>query len=589
MNFLTALRLNGVGLNALAEVRGVSRDGEVAFCWTFTGSQVLWMASGEVVNLPAEPVMSNGGAKLSDNGQVLIGAGWTEVDQQNHLWRWSQASGLNYFSVPAIYSDKNQFYIAAEAASSDGRSVAGSILPIAESFTGEVLRWFWNETAGFQVLPVRADYNSYSPITDLVADGTSLWVKEPSGWWRWTPTDGLRQFAAEFAPASRAWLTTVNGTLWVASDRPLIETLSPSRGTAGQGDTSITIYGVGFQNGAQAFLGNTALSTTYVGPAQLQATIPAAALVATGDFATLPLTVRGPTGAVSSPVGFTVTGSGLGTLVDKVDTAVVTSGSTATVSIPPTSSTSGGISASLTASGSNAASVSVATYTTDPSGSGGSSFAVAGQFLDLNASGVTTADSMQVYFYYPAGTPTENLSLKFWNTRLTPAAWDTVTPTTIDPVAHRIKMVFNASSHPSITELGGTFFAPAVAPPIQFTGFLSPIGGADATGGSVTTPLRTFKLGSTVPVKFTAAQGGTAVNSGLQTLKVQLCSTSTTTASAIDATPQGNATTGNQFRYADGQWQFNLDTKATGMTKGVWKVTATLSDKSQHSVWIQLK
>ena len=57
----------------------------------------------------------------------------------------------------------------------------------------------------------------------------------------------------------------------------------------------------------------------------------------------------------------------------------------------------------------------------------------------------------------------------------------------------------------------------------------------------------------------------------------------------IDATPQDAATTGDQFRLADGQWQFNLDTKATGMTVGIWQVLATLSDGSQHAAWIQVK
>ena len=37
------------------------------------------------------------------------------------------------------------------------------------------------------------------------------------------------------------------------------------------------------------------------------------------------------------------------------------------------------------------------------------------------------------------------------------------------------------------------------------------------------------------------------------------------------------------------QWHFNLDTKGTGMSTGIWLLRATLSDGSDHSVWIQLK
>jgi hypothetical protein len=49
------------------------------------------------------------------------------------------------------------------------------------------------------------------------------------------------------------------------------------------------------------------------------------------------------------------------------------------------------------------------------------------------------------------------------------------------------------------------------------------------------------------------------------------------------------ATTGSQFRLADGEWHFNLDTKARGLTTGKCELIATLSDGSRHSVWIQLK
>jgi len=38
-----------------------------------------------------------------------------------------------------------------------------------------------------------------------------------------------------------------------------------------------------------------------------------------------------------------------------------------------------------------------------------------------------------------------------------------------------------------------------------------------------------------------------------------------------------------------GEWHFNLDTQGTLMSDGIWLLTATLSDGSQHSAWIQLK
>lgn len=125
--------------------------------------------------------------------------------------------------------------------------------------------------------------------------------------------------------------------------------------------------------------------------------------------------------------------------------------------------------------------------------------------------------------------------------------------------------------------------------PLGFSGFLSPIGGADATGGSFTSPLRTFKLGSTIPVKFTASCGGSPVLTGIQRLQVIQYTTQTTAGAAIDATPTDAATTGDEFLLSNGQWIFNLDTKATGMTIGIWQLVAILSDASQHTAWVQLK
>lgn len=132
-----------------------------------------------------------------------------------------------------------------------------------------------------------------------------------------------------------------------------------------------------------------------------------------------------------------------------------------------------------------------------------------------------------------------------------------------------------------------TFTVTRVA--LDFTGFLPPIGGADATGGSFASPVRTFKYGSTIPVKFGAFCGGTPVLTGVHRLQAIKYSDATTAADPIDATPQDAATVGNQFRLADGQWHFNLDTRATDLSVGIWQLRAILSDGSQHTVWIQLK
>jgi hypothetical protein len=101
--------------------------------------------------------------------------------------------------------------------------------------------------------------------------------------------------------------------------------------------------------------------------------------------------------------------------------------------------------------------------------------------------------------------------------------------------------------------------------------------------------VRTFKLGSTIPVKFKISCGGAAVKDGAHTLQVIKYNNATTAAEPIDATPTDAARTGNQFKFTGDEWHFNLDTKATGMSVGTWQLKATLGDGSTHLVWIALK
>lgn len=123
----------------------------------------------------------------------------------------------------------------------------------------------------------------------------------------------------------------------------------------------------------------------------------------------------------------------------------------------------------------------------------------------------------------------------------------------------------------------------------NFTGFLPPINGADATGGTVQDPVKTFKAGSKIPVKFTIGCGIGLTHEGVHTLQVVKWNNNTTAAEPIDASPADAATTGNQFRWADDHWQYILDTGATGMAVGTWEIRATLSDGSKHSAFIGIK
>jgi hypothetical protein len=125
-----------------------------------------------------------------------------------------------------------------------------------------------------------------------------------------------------------------------------------------------------------------------------------------------------------------------------------------------------------------------------------------------------------------------------------------------------------------------------------FNGFLQPIGGAVelGTGGNFANPVRSFKLNSTIPVKFTAICFGQPLTTGVHTLTAIKYSSASTSDPAIDATPTDAATTGNQFRLTDGEWHFNLNTKGFGNNgQGIWLLKATLFDGSSYTVWVSIK
>jgi streptogramin lyase len=125
--------------------------------------------------------------------------------------------------------------------------------------------------------------------------------------------------------------------------------------------------------------------------------------------------------------------------------------------------------------------------------------------------------------------------------------------------------------------------------PGTFDGFGPPIGGADATGGSFDAPVQTFKMGSVMPVRFSLDCGGSAVTSGVHTLQAIKWTDQTNSTPPIDATPPGPPDSGNVFKLTGNQWFLNVSTKDSGMSPGQWQLIATLSDGSQHSVWVQLK
>jgi hypothetical protein len=113
-------------------------------------------------------------------------------------------------------------------------------------------------------------------------------------------------------------------------------------------------------------------------------------------------------------------------------------------------------------------------------------------------------------------------------------------------------------------------------------------------GGSFADPVKAFKLGSTIPVKFLlnsfdGSSCGSVVTTGIHTLQAIKYSNSTDADPPVDATPTDAATTGNQFRLTGTEWHFNLSTKGGKFSAGTWLLQATLFDGSVKTVWITIK
>jgi len=122
-----------------------------------------------------------------------------------------------------------------------------------------------------------------------------------------------------------------------------------------------------------------------------------------------------------------------------------------------------------------------------------------------------------------------------------------------------------------------------------FSGFLPPINASGTRS--------VFKLTSTIPVKFQLTCNGVPLSNAEAYLTVQ----------KVDPNPDGSvneaiatdaATSGNQFRYADGGYHFNLSTKSgytnpsgqnVSFSAGTWKLIVSLNDGTTRSVVIDLR
>ena len=114
----------------------------------------------------------------------------------------------------------------------------------------------------------------------------------------------------------------------------------------------------------------------------------------------------------------------------------------------------------------------------------------------------------------------------------------------------------------------------------SFHGFYPPIGDL---GGACDAPVRTAKLGNSLPVKFDISCGGQPVITGAPTLSIEKPSVANDCSSTLVPVLNG------LFQLVQNEWHFNWDTGSGGVVAGPYKLTATLQDGAQYSVWVYLK
>lgn len=116
----------------------------------------------------------------------------------------------------------------------------------------------------------------------------------------------------------------------------------------------------------------------------------------------------------------------------------------------------------------------------------------------------------------------------------------------------------------------------------SWSDFLQPIDPPDANRLSKSV----FKAGSTVPVKFRLTGDSAGITDLAATLLYAKVSDGIV-GTDLEAVSTAAATTGNLFRYADGQYIFNWSTK--GLTSGAYQLSANLGDGVSRTVIISLK
>ncbi|HAB19258.1 MAG TPA: hypothetical protein DCE44_22875, partial [Verrucomicrobiales bacterium] len=338
-------------------------------------------------------------------------------------------------------------------------------------------------------------------------DTTQRITSVPSG------SSETEEFTYEVAAATGVTASATARLTTYRQSGERITGLSPGYARAFSEGFSLEILGEGFDPSTAVFWNGLALPTAFLSQTRLVVPISPADLQTSAPLTTAWITIKRPSGPQSPAVGFQVAGS----VVQNIQTAIVSTGQSAAVTTAPTISEAAGVTAVASNNGeSQPITLSAVTYSMNPIGV--TVPEVGGGYFDLAVFNADAADSTLAAFYYPSavlGDAEAAMQLLFFNG----TAWVPVrssgngdpvrdTADDLDSTASggRFSVLFDQSSTPKITELVGTVFTiTATSPPTIVT---QPQSIAALGGESVTFSVVAEGLG---PLSYQWLKAGTEI------------------------------------------------------------------------------
>lgn len=270
--------------------------------------------------------------------------------------------------------------------------------------------------------------------------------------------------------------SSVNPDLFAATIVSIEPTQTPANGPG----LTLEVRGTGFRADSIVHWNGAPRPTTF-DPVSgvLGVAVSAGDLVTSRELETATLTVVNFLGVASNPEVFTITGAA----VVAAESDVASLGENATAATLPPTTDDPGVVATVQNEGSpTPLTVSTATYTEPPPGTG-TVVEVGGGYVDVQVSGADPADAATSLFYYPQTIPDGSeaeaaLMLRYFNGSdwvpvLSRGGIAPVKDTTDDldgtVSGGRFTVTFDATSTPTLTALTGTAFAltiPDSAPPV---------------------------------------------------------------------------------------------------------------------------